>query len=90
MWEQLLDQFNIFFECHVTSYFVQPTLRTLGKELVYGNVLGWGYSQNKGPQMRRYPSLALHFGNVSHPRALHIVKHKAKFIMNQTYIDHEV
>jgi hypothetical protein len=41
MWEQLLDQFNMFFECHVTSYFVQPTLRILGRQLVYGKALGW-------------------------------------------------
>jgi hypothetical protein len=36
------------------------------------------------------PSLALHFGNVPHPWALPIIKHEAKFIMNQAYIDHEV
>jgi hypothetical protein len=54
MWEQLLDQFNMFFECHVTCYFVQPTLRILGRELVYDKALGWGHSQNKGPRMRRY------------------------------------
>jgi hypothetical protein len=53
MWEQLLDQFNMFFECYVTSYCVQPTLRILGRELVYGKVLGWGHSQNKGPMMRQ-------------------------------------
>jgi hypothetical protein len=53
MWEQLLDQFNMFFECHVTSYFVQPTLRLLGRQLVYGKALGWGHSQSKGPRMRR-------------------------------------
>ncbi len=41
MWEQLLDQFNMFSECHVTSYFVQPTLRILGRQLVYGKALGW-------------------------------------------------
>jgi hypothetical protein len=31
----------------------------------------------------------MHFGNVRHPRALPIVKCEAKFIMNQTYVDHE-
>jgi hypothetical protein len=35
-------------------------------------------------------SLAPHFGNVPHPWALPIVEHQAKFIMNQTYVDHEV
>jgi hypothetical protein len=34
-------------------------------------------------------SLAPHFVNVPHPWALPIVKHNTKFIMNQTYIDHE-
>ncbi len=33
---------------------------------------------------------APHFGNVPHPWALLIIKHKAKFIMNQTYVNHEV
>jgi hypothetical protein len=32
----------------------------------------------------------LHSGNVPHPWALPIVKHEAKFIMNQAYIDDEV
>jgi hypothetical protein len=49
-----------------------------------GKALGWGHSQNKGP------SFAPHFGKVPNPRALPIIKHKAKFIMNQTYVDHEV
>ncbi len=31
-----------------------------------------------------------HFGNVPHPRALLIVKHEAKFIMNQTYKNYKV
>jgi hypothetical protein len=29
------------------------------------------------------------FGNVHHPLALPIVKGKAKFMMNQTYVDHK-
>jgi len=39
--------------------------------------------------MRRQSSLAPHFGNVPHPWALPVIKHKEKFIMNQTYVDHE-
>ncbi len=31
----------------------------------------------------------LHFGDVSHPSTSPIVKHKAKFIMNQSYVDHK-
>jgi len=34
-------------------------------------------------------SLAWHFVNVPSPWALPIVKRKTKFIMNQTYVDHE-
>jgi hypothetical protein len=52
--------------------------------------LGWEHYQNKGPRMRQQPSLVLHFGNVPHPWALSIGQHKSKFIMNQTYIDHQV
>jgi hypothetical protein len=41
--------------------------------------------------MRRKLGLALHFGNVPHPWALPLVKkHEPKFIMNQTYVDHQV
>jgi len=40
--------------------------------------------------MRQQPSLAPHFGKVPNPRALPIIKHEAKFIMNQTYVGHEV
>jgi hypothetical protein len=32
----------------------------------------------------------LHFEIVPHPWALPIIKHKAKFIVNQTYVNHEV
>ncbi len=59
MWEQLLDQFNMFFECHVTSYFVQPTLRILGRQLVYGKALGWAQDEmltKSGPAFWECPS----------------------------------
>jgi hypothetical protein len=39
--------------------------------------------------MKGEGSPALDFGNAPHPWALPIRKHKAKFIINQTYIDHE-
>ncbi len=32
----------------------------------------------------------MHFENVLHPWALPIVNWEAKFIMNQTYVDHKV
>jgi hypothetical protein len=35
------------------------------------------------------PSPASHFENVPHPCTLPIIKHETKFIMNQTYVDHE-
>jgi len=41
--------------------------------------LGWGNSQVWTPQ----------FGNAPHPWALSTVKHEAKFIINQTYVDHK-
>jgi hypothetical protein len=34
-------------------------------------------------------SPASHFGNVPHPWDLPIIKHEAKFIMNQTYVYHQ-
>jgi hypothetical protein len=40
--------------------------------------------------MRQQPSPTPHFGNVPHPWALPTIKHEAKFIMNQIYIDHEL
>ncbi len=33
--------------------------------------------------------MAPQFGNVPNPLALPIVKHEAKFIINQTYVDHK-
>jgi hypothetical protein len=42
-----------------------------------------GHSQNKGP------SLALRFRNAPHPRALPIIKCEAKFIKNQTHVNHQ-
>ncbi len=52
--------------------------------------LGWGHSQYKVSWIRQQLSQAPHFGNVPHPKAFTIVKHEAKFIMNQTYINHNM
>ncbi len=41
-----------------------------------------GCSQHKWPRTRPYSSLALHFGNIPHPRASPIIVNKANVIMN--------
>jgi hypothetical protein len=57
-------------------------------QFVYDKTLGWEHSQNKGPRTRQLLKAALYFGNVPHPWALPIIKQKANFIMNQTYINY--
>ncbi len=52
-----------------------------------GKALGWEHY--KGRMMRQQSRLVLRFGIVHYPWALTIGQHKSKFIMNQTYIDHE-
>jgi len=44
-----------------------------------------GHSQNKNHRRRPEPCIL----DVPHPWALPVIKHKTKFIMDQTYVDHK-
>jgi hypothetical protein len=54
------------------------------ESIIFHQPLGRGHSQNKNPSAHLG-----HFGIVPHPWALLVIKHKSKFIMNQTYVDHK-
>jgi hypothetical protein len=73
----LLELYEPLSHTHHKSY--TKLMRTKDK------ALRWGYFQNKG--LRQGDSLGPLFWECPHPKPLPILKHKAKFIMNQTYED---